>query len=374
MKKNIVICSDYAFIEGGATQVAINNAISLSNRGYNVYFVSGMGLPCETLNNGKIKLVPLNVFDLLSNPSKLDAFVKGIYNKNVERRIYEFLLKLEPSETIVHIHTYTKALTSACFCAASRAGIPICVTIHDYFLACPNGGFYHYKKRKICEYYPLSWRCVTCNCDSRNYYFKLWRLLRQLHQNHIIRSSNNVHLIYLSNYSRKKLESTLKFSKKSYQLRNAIHFDGRVRIKAENNKKYYFIGRVVAEKGIDLFCEAINKAEVSAVVIGEGDSRDFFQRQYSNIEFTGWKSKEQIRELLNSARCLIFPSPILEVSPLTVPVPYKPLYLLWFILIFQRSATQSMTIKPILWRVRSYCDPGFPRPTINFMRRFFISI
>ena len=50
--KNIIIC-DYAYIEGGATKVAIQTAIALSNyTDYNIYFFAGCGEPCEELKNG----------------------------------------------------------------------------------------------------------------------------------------------------------------------------------------------------------------------------------------------------------------------------------------------------------------------------------
>ncbi len=57
--------------------------------------------------------------------------------------------------------------------------MPAVYTIHEYFLFCPNGGFYNYQTQKACPLTPMSAQCLTTNCDSRSYPQKLWRVARQ---------------------------------------------------------------------------------------------------------------------------------------------------------------------------------------------------
>ena len=139
--KNVVVACDYAYVEGGAAKMAINTAILLSrNPGLRVVFLGGCGEPSLELRDSAVTCILFRLPDLLQNPNKADAFIHGIYNGNVYRKAKEFLQTLDPEETVLHVHTWTKVLTSAVFRAAHDCGIRIFLTIHDYFLACPNGG------------------------------------------------------------------------------------------------------------------------------------------------------------------------------------------------------------------------------------------
>lgn len=53
-------------------------------------------------------------------------------------------------------------------------------------------------------------------------------------------------------------------------------------------------------------------------------------------------------------------------SPPMNPFPYNPLCFPWSNGIFHRLDNSSMTSKPMLCLVLSYCLPGFPSPTNNF--------
>ena len=200
--KNAVIACDYAFVEGGAAKMAILTAVLLARHtDYRVYFLGGCGEPAQELGENGVTCILLDLPDLLHNPSKADAFIHGIWNRNVYRKTAEFFRTLDPEETVLHVHTWTKVLTSAVFRAAEDCGIRIFLTIHDYFLTCPNGGCYNYVQRKICGLKPMSLRCVVCNCDSRNYVYKAWRCLRQWKQNRVLRHTD-IRYIYISAFQR----------------------------------------------------------------------------------------------------------------------------------------------------------------------------
>ena len=63
---------------------------------------------------------------------------------------------------------WTKALSSSVFDVAFKMNFKVVLTLHDYFTACPNGGYFDYKENKICKRKPLSWKCIKCNCDSNS--------------------------------------------------------------------------------------------------------------------------------------------------------------------------------------------------------------
>lgn len=318
--KNIVIVCDYAFFEGGAANVALQSVIAFANStNLNVFCFAGNGEPCEELKSCGAKIVALNLPDLLGNKNKIDAFLNGIYNKKVYNSMQMLLSKLDRNETVVHIHTWTKVLTSAVFKACEQLSFPVFLTIHEYFLACPNGACYNFVDKKICNVKPMSLKCLKCNCDSRNYLHKIWRFIRQSKQNLVIRHNSDIHYIFISNFQMKQLLNRMPEVKYKHMVKNPIYVDEREKIDVQNNREYLYIGRISGEKGIELFCEAISKSKVKGVVIGAGPLLDELKEKYPNIEFLGWLNKTEIRNRLKRTRALIFPSLWFEGSPLTVP-------------------------------------------------------
>ena len=201
MLKNVVIVSDSADINGGAADVAINTASMLAERGYKVYFFAGSGEPDKKLIHSNINITNLNQYDLINNPNKLMAAFQGIYNFKARREFAKLLSTLNKDETIIHIHSWTKVLSSSIFKSAFESGFKIFLTVHEYFLSCPNGGFYDFVENHICERQPLSLKCILCNCDKRHYYHKIWRVIRHFLQNRIIlKNFDKIGYIFIINF------------------------------------------------------------------------------------------------------------------------------------------------------------------------------
>ena len=178
MLKTVVIVTDYGYIEGGAGRVAHETALALKKHGFRVLFFCAVGPVSEALVGAGIETICLQQKDLLNAESKWKGVKQGIYNKKAENGFAEVLEKLNPSETIIHVHTWTKALSSSIFQVAKQKKFKVLLTVHDYFLICPNGGLFHYKKCEICHKKPMSLSCIACNCDARSYLYKLFRVLR----------------------------------------------------------------------------------------------------------------------------------------------------------------------------------------------------
>ncbi|MBS7210350.1 MAG: glycosyltransferase family 4 protein [Lachnospiraceae bacterium] len=318
--KNIVIVCDYAFFEGGAANVAMQSVLAFAKyTDLNVYCFAGSGQPCEELKKSRAKVIALGMPDLLGNKNRIDAFLKGIYNKKAGEELKKLLSTLYREETVVHIHTWTKVLSSSVFKVCEEMNFKTYLTVHEYFLACPNGACYNYVDQKICELEPMSKACLKCNCDARSYLQKLWRYARQAKQNSVIRHNDKLNYIFISPYQEKQLLRRIPEIKHKYLVKNPINVGERMQIEAEKNSDFVYIGRLSGEKGPQMFCEAVTKAQVHGVVIGKGILEDELKSKYPNIVFTGWKSKEQINEQLKQTRALVFPTLWYEGSPLTVP-------------------------------------------------------
>lgn len=315
MKKNIVIVYDQAYISGGAAQIAIGSAIALKRKGYRVIFFAAIGDVCDELKLNGIETICLNQ-EHIAFTKNLKVLLKGLWNSDSMKELEKVLSDLNSAETVVHIHGWTKSLSSSIFLATYKKGFKTFVTLHEYFTICPNGGIFNYKKNEICKIKPCSLSCYLCNCDKRNYNQKMYRNVRQIIQNHILRKTKP-NVIYITEFSRNLLERNHFKPSSVHMVTNFVNIDHKTRVDVGKNNGYIYLGRVSAEKGIDIFCEACKVAGVKGVVIGDGPQREEYETKYPNIDFIGWKSMTDMEEYLLKARSLIIASKWYETMGLT---------------------------------------------------------
>ena len=318
--KTVVIVNDYANSSGGSNKMAVETAIALKNHNYNVIFFSAVGPISEDLKNTGIDIYCLNQKDIF-HEKKYKAVIKGVWNRSSYVELKKILDRLEKKDTIVHVHGWSKALTSSVIKATIDSNIKAVITLHDYFFVCPNGGLFDYKRHKNCSCTPMSYKCCMLNCDKRSSLQKKWRVCRQIVQNKYIRDNENLSFITISGFNNDIANKYLK-SKKIFRLNNIVEtineFD-----KTECDNTYIYVGRISEEKGTDIFCEAIQQMNDAGVaihgaVIGDGPEINYYRKNYPKVEFSGWKNAEELYSIICRARYLVLPSRCHEGAPLSI--------------------------------------------------------
>ena len=317
--ENVLIINDFDYIQGGASKVAIQTANLLSNKGYNVIFFCGDSRDNNELNKN-IKVFSTNQGEALKNKNKIAGFINGIYNFKAKKMLIKILNNLDANKTIIHIHGWTKCLSSSVIDVCFKKKFKTIITLHDYFSACPNGGYFNYKKNQICQLKPLSIKCVKCNCDSRNYFFKIYRVIRQIVQNNFVKLNKKIqYAVVISDFSYSILKETLNDNIKIKKINNPIDLPkNESHVDFHKNNYFLYVGRLSKEKGVERFCEAITNLNLKGIVVGDGSEKDYLENKYKNIEFTGWKNSNEVKEYIKNAKCLIFPSKWYETAGLTV--------------------------------------------------------
>lgn len=317
--KNIVIINDFDYIQGGASKVAIETANRLSkNKNQKIYFFSGDSKDSNDIEKDVIK-ISTNQGEALKNKNRISGFINGLYNIKARKELEKLLRDLEKDNTIIHIHGWTKCLSSSVFDIIFKYKFKLVITIHDYFSVCPNGGFFNYNLNEICEYKPLSYKCIKCNCDSRNYFFKLYRLVRMFIQNKILKVIKKIkYIVTISDLSESVLKKYFNSNAIIERINNPIDIDvNRCCANIVENNYVLYVGRLAKEKGIELFCECISMLDKKAIVVGDGPLFYDLKKKYKNIEFVGWKNSDEVKNYMKKARYLIFPSKWYEGAPLT---------------------------------------------------------
>lgn len=315
----VIILNDFAYINGGSAKIALDTAIGLAKNNINVTLFSAVGPVEDFLKNiPNLNVICLNQHDILKDPNRLRAMINGIWNLKARETFRNLLKKYNNEETIIHVHGIEKALSSSCINIAVKMGFKVLYHLHEYGIACPNMGFYNYKKQSICTLKPLSIKCIMTNCDSRCYAHKCWRVIRQWIQKNIGGVPKNVNYVYISKFSYNILKSFLNKDNKIFYLSNPINMRKRERVIVENNKEFVFIGRLVPEKNPILLAKIAKKMHLSVTFIGSGFCENNIKNIYPEAKITGWKEKKEIEKLMDKARCLVFPSNWYECQPLVV--------------------------------------------------------
>lgn len=307
---HIVIVNDFAHVRGGADRVALSSAAGLAEAGHRVTFFAAVGPVEESLSlHPGITVICLEQSDILRDPRRLRALRQGLWNSSAARAFRARARDWDPATTIVHVHCYSKALSASVPYAATEMGLRTVLTLHDYFLGCPNGGLFEYPAMAVCRRDPLGAGCFTCNCDSRHYSHKLWRFARTWIQNRIADLPRRLDgVIALSALNQENARRFLPPDIRLVTVPNPVDIAAGEPVKVEDNSAFVFAGRLEPYKGPQLLAQAAAGRNATAVFCGTGPAADTIREIYPAARVTGWLTPRDLQAELGRARALVFPS------------------------------------------------------------------
>ena len=322
--ENVVVIANQASIAGGAEKVACMCAMLMAERGINTYLFAGTGPVSPELEASGVHVVCLEQqYTAAEGRSKVAAAAQGFWNVKAKRELGALLAKLDPATTIVNLHSWTHTMSASILEAVRHAGFPLLVTAHDYFLACPNGGFYNFVEWRPCELRSCGAECRRTDCDKRSRAQKKYRVARFDVQTRILRKMEpKPGIIFLSRFSEEVLRASIPFEYDAYQVDNPIETDWDAEVCNpsfdERPIDLLYVGRIDPEKDCGLFCRVAEAAGGRAVAVGDGSQREELAASHPGVEFVGKKSAEEVRDYYRQTKCLVFPSSWYEVQGLVL--------------------------------------------------------
>lgn len=307
--KNVIIATDHAQVNGGQTKVAIDTARLLADAGIEVAFFAAVPPVAKSLHHPRIRLEILEQADILSEKNRALAAARGIWNRTAARRLRALAAEFDPATTVLHTHGFIKALSASIGPVLTSGPLPSVFTMHDYFLACPNGGFFDYQRNEICSRKAMGFSCLTTNCDARKPVHKAWRVARQA----VISGPGRMprgfkDVICISETQRRILEPYLGKETRLHHVPNPVDMDGSAASSGRAKSLFVFVGRLSPEKGGLLFAEAAKVAGVKAVFVGDGPDAAEIRIRYPEFEVTGWVEPSEVQSWIGRAKVLVFPS------------------------------------------------------------------
>ena len=301
--------------------MAIDSALGLAKAGHEVRFIGMVGpVAPELAAEPRIHVYCAQSVTFLDDTDRLGAAVRGWWNLSAQRWVKRALADWSGQPAIVHVHGWVKAFSPSIFSELlNRPEWRSVITLHDYFLACPNGGFIDYPKTEICRRQALSVDCLSCNCDSRSYAQKLWRFGRGLIQTHGLDIASRVDgLVGVSHFAVDKLRPYLKPDVPVEIVRNPVALERPGHLGGDPDGALLYVGRLSPEKGLDLALAAARRLGRKLVVLGEGSLRDELSHQYPEAEFRGWANPSDVHKAMAGSAALVFPSRWYETNGLVV--------------------------------------------------------
>ncbi|WP_417208490.1 glycosyltransferase family 4 protein [Antarctobacter sp.] len=317
--RHALIVGDFADVTGGQAKVAIDTARLLADAGIGVRFLAATGPVSPLLDHPNISVTCLGQHSLLDNPSRLRAMLSGLWNRAAAQALETEIKRHDPRNTVLLCHGWAKALSPSVGPVLAASRIPVLYTMHEYFLACPNGGFFDYRAGEICTRRPLSSACCLRNCDARHATHKVWRLARAAiarGPGHLPRGLRDI--AFISRTQRDVMAPHLPSGTSLHDLPNPVAAHGPP-VDAAQNRDFVFVGRLAPEKGAAIFAKAAQLAGVRAVFVGSGPEEAAVRAANPDAEITGWLAPEDVQTHLSRARALVFPSLWYECQPL-VPI------------------------------------------------------
>ena len=307
---NIVIINDAAFVRGGADRVALESACALGAAGQRVTVFTAFGpVAPELQDHRSVAVVCVGTGWIRREQTSVGAASRGLWNRGASARLRRLLAGLDPRETVVHAHLYSSALSASVLDASLRAGFATVLTLHDYFITCPNGAYFVFPRAEPCERRALSLSCLACHCDSRRRAHKVWRVARTWLQNRVARiPSRLTAYVAVSETCAALARRDLPAGSRIEVIPNIISVERRPPVDAARNRAFVFTGRLEDYKGPQLLARAAARLRVPAVFCGTGPLEPELRRLCPEATFTGWLRPEQVLGELGRARALVFPS------------------------------------------------------------------
>jgi glycosyltransferase involved in cell wall biosynthesis len=271
-----------------------------------------------------VELLEVSNDEIVGAVGKAIAAASAIYSPRSRQRVEAVIDRCVPD--IVHVHNFFPLLSPAVYDACRSRGIPVVQTLHNYRLICPKAMLFRNQQIcRACVGKPFALPGVVHGCyrDSRSQTaivaaMLAWHWGRGTWQMKVDR------YITLTAFQAAQFVQAGVPAEKIVVKPNFV-FSPAVPM-LPRDVYTLFVGRLSEEKGVGVLIAAYVKRSLSfpLKIVGDGPLRETLQQQVTAagldpiITFLGRQPAEQVRQLMQQAQCLVFPSIWYEGFPLTI--------------------------------------------------------
>lgn len=319
----VLLVNKFHYVKGGSETYYFSLGDLLKKRGHQVIWFSmkdDRNLPCD-----QSKYFVNNVdFNAAGNPVKsAGAALHLLYSREAGRKFARLLDDEKPD--IIHLNIFQSQLTGSIVDEAYKRHIPIVYTAHDLKSICPNYLMMHHQK--VCEQCLGGdyWHCFANSCMKASraksllasmeaYVYKLRKTYQKID-----------YVITPSLFYKNKLEAADIFRCPIEHVKNFLP-KGTVYEEGSRGDYFLYFGRLTREKGIHTLIKAFSKAHVEEklLIVGSGPEEERLRSlvkelgMEDKILLLGFKSGEELKEIVANTLCVCLPSEWYENGPYSI--------------------------------------------------------
>ena len=275
---------------------------------YAKYFVSRL-----SFNEG-------NLIDKLKTPGRV------IYSLEAKRKFKKLVTDFKPD--LIHIHNIYHQLSPSILDVAKKFKIPVLMHLHDYKLICPN--YQLFTNGQICEACkPNKYcACLKKQCFKNSFSKSALVTLEMFIHHRILKiyAKNIQTLIAPSAFMKEKI---MEFNWPENKIKVIVNpFSASLQASEaelnnpERENYLLFFGRLSKEKGLLTLIEAATKTQSHLKFAGSGEEQETLmaaaKKQNVKAEFLGFKSGEELKQIILKAQAVVIPSIWYENMPLSL--------------------------------------------------------
>jgi len=247
------------------------------------------------------------------------------YSLHAKNRLEKLIRETQPD--IAHLHMIDHQISPSILHTLNKFKIPVIQTVHQYKLVCPNYRMYIPQKNEVCD------RCLNGN------YFNA--ILQRCHKDSLFASAMVAFETTLHRWMRIYEKYVDLFHVPSHFMAEKLKAGGIPEDKIEHqfytlnlddytysksaSKYFMYYGRLAPEKGVATLLKALKSVNSDAqlFIVGEGPEKAPLM-QYSdehnlnNVSFLGYKSGDELSQLIADSQFVVVPSEWYDNSPLVI--------------------------------------------------------
>lgn len=257
--------------------------------------------------------------------------VNYFYHFEAVQKIEQLIINEKPD--LAQVHLFWGQITPSVLPVLKKYHIPIVFTIHEYRMVCPAYTFRN-GRGLVCEQCVGRhfYRCIINKCTKGSYGLSAMMAAEQYFRNLFFYPAKYIDgLIYVSNFAKEvheKYMPELK-DKKNMVLYNMSDYIFSTPKLTGVDRYFLYFGRLSYEKGIETlvtsFAELSNcKLKIVGTGAKEKELKHYVAKNnLRNIDFLGYKTGQELVDIIRNAYFIVVPSEWYENNPMTIIEGYS---------------------------------------------------
>jgi glycosyltransferase involved in cell wall biosynthesis len=264
--------------------------------------------------------------DQASDLGPLDLAKATIWNEDIYQELRALIRKEQPH--IAHFYNTFLLVSPAAYHAVKEEGVPVVQALQNYRLLCPNKGLF-FRENKVCEecigkFVPWPGVVHGCYRGSRPQTAVVAAMLSFHRAIRTYQDKIDLFIPTIEFVKEKHIEGGFPPEK---MMVKPNFLDPDPGLGSGEGDFVLFVGRLTEEKGVLTLLKAWESLgqQVPLKILGDGPLSEYAQQvasQNSGVEYLGFKSAQEIYELMGQARALICPSEWYEPFGLVIIEAY----------------------------------------------------